>query len=138
MKNPINILASFLLGVIFGCTEKEETLLNYPVEINGIPKELVVRVGQPVKLEYILLARDGLSTFQIIENGSDVKFTQYEGETEVMGEYVILEKLIYYINEEDPGEWEWYLERDTFELVFFAKDRNGDASYQTCKVKVVF
>lgn len=131
MKTLLKKMGVFLLAGLFGCTEvSPPSVQNNEVEILGLPSLLEVVHGTEVDLKFQIQALDGLSSSKIIQDRSEKEVKIYQGEKEVVGSYSLLAEII------DIGLWEPSLD-DSIEVVFYARDVDGDSHYHRTLIKVL-
>lgn len=130
MKISERLRSIFWLTGLMGCTEASQPTLNHPVEIEGLPSYLEVVHGTEVTLSFNFKALDGLSSSKIIQDRQEKEVIQYQGEKEVSGKYPLIAEIT------DTGDWEPSL-KDSIEVVFFARDVDGDSQFKRVIIKVL-
>ena len=130
MKNSGRLRSIFWLTGLMGCTEASQPTLNHQVEIEGVPSYLEVAHGTELTLTFKIKALDGLSTSKIIQDRLEKEVIQYRGEKESSGKYSLIAEIT------DRGDWEPSL-KDTIDVVFFARDVDGDSQFKRVLIKVL-
>lgn len=115
---------------LWGCTEASPPPPNHLVEIEGLQSYLEVAHGTEVTLSFNFKALDGLSSSKIIQDRLEKEVMQYRGEIETSGEYSLNAEIT------DTGDWEPSL-KDSIEVVFYARDVDGDFQSKRVVIKIL-
>ena len=130
MKITEGFRSIFLLTGFIGCTEASQPFLNHQVEIDGLTNYLEVIHGTEVTLSFHIKALDGLFASKIFQDRQERKVINYQGEQETMGKYSLKAEIT------DAGDWEPSL-KDSIEVVFYARDMDGDFQSKRVVIKIL-